>query len=135
MKAKLALALALGFLMCALGCSSSGPSAKVKEFINLAGKSDVEGMLNLMPKGTGQAEARQKNTAFLRGEGDLLFNAATEGVKSIEIVKENENERAATVDASVTFTGQEQGVVYRFELQKEGKEWKVSKWERITNSR
>jgi hypothetical protein len=137
MKLKLGLTLAFACIVCAASCglAGSGPSAKVKEFVNLAVKRDSEATLKLMPRGEGDGSAaRLRNSRTLSGDSDLIA-VVGEGVKSIDILKETINDKAATVETSVLGVTYAKPVIYRFQLQNENGEWKVSSWRRVDNSR
>ena len=115
----------------------SGPSAKVKEFVNLAAKrdSDSESKLKLMAKGEGdEAAAREHNRRILSGNVDLVAIVG-EGVKSIDILKETINDKSATVETSILGVTYPKPFVFRFQLQNESGGWKIVEWKLVDNSR
>ena len=134
MKMKLVLALILGCLIFTCGCSGSGASAKVKEFVNLAGKRNIEGMLKLMPQGEGGGStAHDRNRDAVMNDMDLI-SIASQGVTSIDILKETANDKTATIEASVLGVAYPKAVTYTFQLQSEKGEWRILQWKRVEDS-
>jgi len=137
MRMRLILSWAFVCLICTAGCGfpGSGPSAKVKEFVNLSAKrdSDTESKLKLMGEGD-EAAAREHNRRILSGNVDLVAIVG-EGVKSIDILKETINDKSATVETSILGVTYPKPFVFRFQLQNESGGWKIVEWKLVDNSR
>lgn len=127
MRTKTGLVLGLICLVFALGCGSSGPSGKVKEFVNLAAKKDYDGVLKLIHTNA-QGPSRESNISSL-SSNRFISDLSSYGVDSVEILRESESEKQASVDANIFLGSNSSPVHQHFELVKENGEWKVYAWE------